>query len=110
MPEALCSGKHSARAAVMPSLCASSHFPQSGMAVSGTRICYNIAMAKQSKSDEKVAKAGGLVIGRARFAKISAAEGSHLTQAMEKRAIEAHRRGLTAEEYRQIIVCSYRKA
>lgn len=66
-------------------------------------------MAKQKKPVVKDAKAGGFVVGRARFAKISAVEGIHLTQAMEKRAAEADRKGLTADEYRRAIVRSYRK-
>ncbi len=49
------------------------------------------------------------MVGRARFTKISAVEGIHLTQIMEKRASEAIRKGLTPEEYRRTIVRSYRK-
>jgi len=66
-------------------------------------------MAKQRKPTAKGAKAGGLVVGRAGFAKISAVEGIVLTQVMERRASEAGRKGLTAEEYRRTIVRSYRK-
>ena len=66
-------------------------------------------MAKQKKTAAKGAKVGGFVVGRARFAKISAVEGIHLTQVMEKRAAEAGRTGLTAEEYRRTIVRSHRK-
>jgi hypothetical protein len=66
-------------------------------------------MAKQKKPVVKGAKAGGYAIGRARFAKISEVEGIQLTQVMEKRAAEADRMGLTAEEYRRTIVRSYRK-
>jgi hypothetical protein len=66
-------------------------------------------MAKQRKTAAKGNKAGGFVVGRARFAKISAVEGIQLTQVMEKRASEAGRKGLTAEEYRRTIVRSYRK-
>jgi hypothetical protein len=72
-------------------------------------VCYNVAMAKQRKPVAKGAKAGGFVLGRARFAKISAIEGIELTEVMEKRASEAGRKGLTAEEYRHTIVRSYRK-
>ena len=43
-------------------------------------------MAKQKKSAAKGAKAGGFVVGRARFTKISAVEGIRLTETMEKRA------------------------
>jgi hypothetical protein len=66
-------------------------------------------MAKQRKPAAKGTKVGGFVVGRARFAKISAVEGIELTEVMEKRASEAGRKGLTAEEYRRTIVRSYRK-
>ena len=74
------------------------------------RICYNAFMAKQRKTVAKASKAGGFVVGRARFAKISAVEGIQLTEVMEKRTAEARRKGLTAEEYRRTIVRSYRKS
>jgi hypothetical protein len=66
-------------------------------------------MAKQRKTVTKDGKAGGFVVGRASFAKIGEVEGIHLTQAMEKRALEAGQKGLSAEEYRRAIVRSYRK-
>jgi hypothetical protein len=66
-------------------------------------------MAKQTKPDAPAGKVGGLVIGRTRFAKINAVEGIRLTQAMEERALEAGRTGLTPEEYRRMIVRNYRK-
>jgi hypothetical protein len=66
-------------------------------------------MPKQKKPGAKGAKAGSFVVGRAQFAKISAVEGIRLTEAMEKRAVEAGRVGLTAEEYRRTIVRSHRK-
>jgi hypothetical protein len=66
-------------------------------------------MAKQRKPVTKSAKAGGFVVGRARFAKISAVEGIELTPVMEKRASEAGRKGLTADEHRRTIVRSHRK-
>jgi hypothetical protein len=72
-------------------------------------MCYNVLMAKQKKPVAKGAKTGGFVVGRARFAKISAVEGIHLTASMEKRAAEAGRKGLTADEYRRTIIRSYRK-
>ena len=73
-------------------------------------MCYNITMAKQrKKTAAKGAKAGGFVVGRARFTKISAVEGIQLTPVMEKRASEADQKGLTAEEYRRTIIRSYRK-
>lgn len=70
-------------------------------------MCYNVA--KQKKPVAKGAKAGGFIVGRARFAKISAVEGIHLTPVMEERASEAGRKGLTSEEYRRTIVRSHRK-
>jgi hypothetical protein len=72
-------------------------------------LCYNVAMSKRKKTAAKDAKLGGFVVGRARFAKISAVEGIRLTPAMEKRASEAGPKGLAAEEYRRTIVRSYRK-
>lgn len=73
-------------------------------------MCYNVIMAKQKKKAvAKGAKTGGFIVGRGRFAKISAVEGIYLTPAMEKRAAEADRKGLTADEYRRTIVRSYRK-
>jgi len=50
------------------------------------------------------------VLGRAHFAKIGAVEGIQLTPTMKKRAADAERKALSAEEYRQTIVRSYRKA
>jgi hypothetical protein len=67
-------------------------------------------MPKQRKTVAKGAKSGDFVVGRARFAKISAVEGIQLTEIMEKRAADAERKGLTAEEYRRTIVRSYRKS
>jgi len=66
-------------------------------------------MPKQKRSSGKSSKTG-FVIGRASFRKISAVEGIRLKPAMEKRAAEAASKGLSAEEYRRLIVRSYRKA
>lgn len=84
-------------------------FRKAEWSISGAGMCYNFGMAKQKKLVAKGAKAGGFVLGRARFAKISAVEGIHLTPGMEKRASEADRKRLTPEEYRRMIVRSYRK-
>jgi len=65
-------------------------------------------MPKRKRSTAKSAKVG-FVIGRASFAKISAVEGIRLKPAMKKRATEAATKGLSAEEYRLMIVRSYRK-
>jgi hypothetical protein len=65
-------------------------------------------MPKQKPSTGKSSKAG-FTIGHASFAKISAVEGIRLKPAMEKRAAEAHSKGLSPEEYRRVIVRSHRK-
>jgi hypothetical protein len=67
-------------------------------------------MTKAKQPGAKAKKKGGLVIGRAGFGKISAVEGIRLTPAMKKRAADAERKGLSAEEYRRAIMRSYRKA
>ena len=110
MPEASRSGKQRARAAVMLWLCAAGIFRKAEWSANGTGICYNVVMARQSKPDAKARKVGGLVIGRARFAKIGAVEGIQLTQAMEEQAAEAGRKGLTADEDRRTIEQRYRKS
>jgi hypothetical protein len=60
------------------------------------------ATGKKSKTD--------FIVGRTSFAKISAVEGIQLKPAMKERAAEATRKGLSAEEYRKVIVRTYRKA
>ncbi len=65
-------------------------------------------MPKQKRSTRKSSKTG-FVIGRANFTKISAVEGIGLKPAMKERAAEATRKGLSAEEYREAIVRTYRK-
>ena len=67
-------------------------------------------MTKTKQPSAKAKKKGGFVIGRASFSKISAVEGIRLTPAMKKRAADAEHKGLSSEEYRQIIMRSYRKA
>lgn len=52
----------------------------------------------------------GMVLGRERFAKISAVEGIRLTAGMRKRAVEFDRRGTPAAERRRAIVQAYRKS
>jgi hypothetical protein len=66
-------------------------------------------MSKQRKSAGNSEKMGRFVIGRERFAKISAVEGIRLTEAMEKRAEDKRTKGLSSEEYRQTIIGSHRK-
>ena len=60
-------------------------------------------MAKQ-KNIARSAKTGRFVLGSDRFAKISEVEGIRLRPAMKKRASDAQRKGLTAEEYRRTII------
>ena len=80
-----------------------------GMAWQNPKNVIDSIMPKQKRSTAKSAKSG-FVIGRAGFAKISAVEGIRLKPAMKKRATEAATQGLSAEEYRRMIVRSYRKS
>jgi hypothetical protein len=66
-------------------------------------------MPGQKTSRGKSSKTG-FVVGRAGFTKISAVEGIQLKPAMKQRAAEANSKGLSAEEYRKMIVRTYRKA
>ena len=50
----------------------------------------------------------GVIIGRERFAKISAVEGIKMTAAMKKRQAEFDRRGLLGDERRRMIIRAYR--
>ncbi len=65
-------------------------------------------MPKQEPS-KKRKQTSGLIIGRARFAAISAVEGIRLTPEMERRAAEFARKGLTPEERVRAIVAAHRK-
>lgn len=60
-----------------------------------------------SKSSNRTSK--GYVLGRARFAKISAIEGIRMTAAMEADFSEFERRGLSAEDRRKVIGKKYGK-
>jgi hypothetical protein len=51
-----------------------------------------------------------MIIGRARFTKISAVEGIVLTPTMEKRIADFERAGLSAKERRESIIRAYRKS
>jgi hypothetical protein len=66
---------------------------------------------KKNGSHSKRARAtvAGVVIGRARFAKISAVEGIALTDEMKRRAAEFDRRGMPADERRRAIIDAHRK-
>jgi hypothetical protein len=88
---------------------ASRVFPLSGMTLwSDREPCYIQRMSKPRQPGTKPKKKG-FVIGRSGFGKISAVEGIRLTPPMKKRAADAERNGLSAEQYRQTIVRSYRK-
>lgn len=73
-------------------------------------ICYIPNMPKTKQPGPKSKKKGGYLLGRDSFGKISAVEGIQLTPTMKKRAADAERKGLSAEEYRQTIVRVYRGA
>lgn len=64
----------------------------------------------KKKSTRQPTKTGRYSVGRASFAKISAVEGIHLTDAMQRRADEKRVKGLSAEEYRRTIIRTYRKS
>jgi hypothetical protein len=66
-------------------------------------------MSTEKKKPQKKASASGHIVGRARFAKISAVEGITMSEAMIKRARTSAAKGLSAKETREIIVRSYRK-
>jgi hypothetical protein len=66
-------------------------------------------MPKQKRSTGKSGKTG-FIVGHPGFAKISAVEGIRLKPAMKERAAEAASKGLSAEEYRKVIVRAHRKA
>ncbi len=63
---------------------------------------------KKSAADKRAAATR--VIGRERFAKISAVEGIKLSSAMKKRIAQFDRDGLSAAERRREIVKAYKKS
>jgi hypothetical protein len=69
-----------------------------------TRLWYDVPMPKLL--DRPAQK---FVLGRARFAKISAAEGIHLTRDMQRDLEDFDKQGLSAEERRKRIVQKYGK-
>jgi hypothetical protein len=66
-------------------------------------------MKKQSAPPSRKRTTGGMILGRERFAKISAVEGIELTASMKKRAADFDRRGLSGEERRRSITRAYLK-
>lgn len=65
-------------------------------------------MKTRDKDRIKRSTSGHFVLGRERFAKISAVEGVARTQAMKERDKEFDRQGLTAEERRRELIRTYR--
>jgi hypothetical protein len=65
-------------------------------------------MPKQKRPTGKGTKTG-FALGDGAFAKISAVEGIRLKPAMKRRAAEAASAGLSAEEYREMIIRAHRK-
>jgi hypothetical protein len=64
-------------------------------------------MASQKNTSNKTGK--GFVLGRERFAKISAVEGIELSGAMKKRIRESDHKGLSAEARRAAIIRAHSK-
>jgi hypothetical protein len=62
--------------------------------------------AKKSSAKKRVVK---VVIGRERFAKISAVEGIKPSAAMRKRLAQFDRQGLSAAERRREIIKAYKR-
>ena len=66
-------------------------------------------MTKRKGASAKGAKTGTFVLGASNFAKISAVEGIHLTDAMKRRGSVARAKKLSPDEYRETIIRSHRK-
>jgi hypothetical protein len=66
-------------------------------------------MKERSSPNRTRTSKSGVVLGRERFARISAVEGIALTPSMKKRAAEFDRRGLSGEERRINIIRAYRE-
>ncbi len=66
-------------------------------------------MKKRGSPPKQRSTKTGLVIGRERFAKISAVEGIELSPDMKRRAADFDRRGVSGAERRRAIVRAYRK-
>jgi hypothetical protein len=71
-------------------------------------IWYYRAMANQKNPSGKAPNAG-FVLGRERFAKISAVEGIELSPAMKKRMSQSDQKGLSAAARRGAIIRAHRK-
>ena len=69
----------------------------------------SLSPKRVSTGGAKKASTSKFVLGRERFAKISAVEGIALTPAMKKRAKEFDERGLSPAERRKEVLKLYRK-
>jgi hypothetical protein len=69
-------------------------------------------MKKRASPPKQAARSAkiGLIIGRERFAKISAVEGIELSPEMKRRADEFDRGAVSGAERRRTILRSYRKS
>ncbi len=65
---------------------------------------------RKNETPKAQSQTGRMIIGRQRFAAISAVDGIRLTPEMERRAAELERNGLTPDERIQVIVTAHRKA
>lgn len=65
---------------------------------------------KKRAGKQNEANPAEFVIGRDRFAKISAVEGIALSKSMNARLVEAERAGLSDEQKREAIIAVHRKA
>lgn len=75
-----------------------------------SQLCYDWPMKKRASPPNRGRTAdSGTVIGRERFAKISAVEGIELTLPMKRRAAEFDRRRLSPEQRIRAIVAAHRK-
>ena len=73
-------------------------------------LWYDSLMKKRaSQPGRRRSATSGVILGRQRFAKISAVEGIELSPAAEQRAAEFDRLGLSPEERVRRIVAAHRK-
>jgi hypothetical protein len=73
-------------------------------------LWYDFRMKKgSSQSGRRRSATSGVILGRQRFAKISAVEGIELSPAAKKRAAEFDRLGLSPEERVRAIVAAHRE-
>jgi len=64
---------------------------------------------KSSSSSRRRRSKGAMILGRERFAKISAVEGIELTASMRARAAEFDRLGMAPAQRRRAIISAYSK-